>query len=368
LFGGLVLTRTFVNLTSTAPGFDADGVIALRAAIPSPPGGDAAGIAALQDRVRDVAASLPRVRSAAHAMFIPFAPGVWGDGYRRTGTADPAPRGPMAHFFMVSPEYFDVMRIPILQGRGFLPSDRPEAPPVLIVSDTFARQAFPGQDAVGRRLEWNDGTWEIVGVSGNVRHGALSDPLDADVYVPRRQVVRGNTWLLVASSRPSASVLAEIQDRVKTIDPDIALTDAKTMAVRVAQSAAPARFRALVTGTLAALTLLLAIVGLHGVVSYAVTQRTRELGVRLALGQRPGAIRREVIVDTLRTVVIGVVPGVMVSIYAGQWLSTVVMVNANRTAALAGVVAIFVLAALAAAAGPAWRASRVDPAMTLRES
>jgi len=368
LFGGLVLTRTFVNLTSTAPGFDADGVIALRAAIPSPPGGDAAGIAALQDRVRDVAASLPGVRSAAHAMFIPFAPGVWGDGYRRTGTADPAPRGPMAHFFMVSPEYFDVMRIPILRGRGFLPSDRPEAPPVLIVSDTFARQAFPGQDAVGRRLEWNDGTWEIVGVSGNVRHGALSDPLDADVYVPRRQVVRGNSWLLVASKRPSASVLAEIQARVKTFDPDIALTDAKTMAVRVAQSAAPARFRALVTGTLAALTLLLAIVGLHGVVSYAVTQRTRELGVRLALGQRPGAMLREVIFDTLRTVAVGVVPGVMVSIYAGQWLSTVVMVNANRAAALAGVVAIFVVAALAAAAGPAWRASRVDPAMTLRES
>ena len=239
---------------------------------------------------------------------------------------------------------------------------------MLIVSDTFARQAFPGQDAVGRRLEWNDGTWEIVGVSGNVRHGALSDPLDADVYVPRRQVVRGNSWLLVASKRPSASVLAEIQARVKTIDPDIALTDAKTMAVRVAQSAAPARFRALVTGTLAALTLLLAIVGLHGVVSYAVTQRTRELGVRLALGQRPGAMLREVIFDTLRTVAVGVVPGVMVSIYAGQWLSTVVMVNANRAAALAGVVAIFVVAALAAAAGPAWRASRVDPAMTLRES
>jgi ABC-type antimicrobial peptide transport system permease subunit len=165
--------------------------------------------------------------------------------------------------------------------------------------------------------------------------------------------VRGNSWLLVASKRPSASVLAEIQARVKTIDPDIALTDAKTMAVRVAQSAAPARFRALVTGTLAALTLLLAIVGLHGVVSYAVTQRTRELGVRLALGQRPGAMLREVIFDTLRTVAVGVVPGVMVS---------------NRAAALAGVVAIFVVAALAAAAGPAWRASRVDPAMTLRES
>ena len=108
-------------------------------------------------------------------------------------------------------------------------------------------------------MEWNNGTWEIVGVGGDVRHRALSGPLDADVYVPRRQVVRGNTWLLLASSRPAASVLAELQDRVRTIEGDSALTDAKTMATRLAESAAPARFRALVTGTLAGLTLLLAI-------------------------------------------------------------------------------------------------------------
>jgi putative ABC transport system permease protein len=274
----------------------------------------------------------------------------------------------MAHFFMVSPEYFEVMRIPVGRGRGLLPSDRAGTPPVLVVSETFARQAFPGQDAVGRRLEWNDDTWEIVGVSGDVRHGTLSDPLDADVYVPRRQVVRGNTWLLLASRRPAASVLGELQDRVKTIDRDLALTDARTMATRMAESAAPARFRALVTGTLAGLTLFLAIVGLHGVVSYAVTQRTREFGVRLALGQRPGAMLREVMVDTLQIVAIGTVPGVVAAIQAGQWLSSVVMVDADRTATLAGVVAMFVVAALAAAAGPAWRASRVDPMVALRES
>jgi putative ABC transport system permease protein len=368
LFGGLILLRTFINLTSTAPGFDPDEVIAIRAAIPPPPGGNAEAVVALQDRVRDAARSLPGVRAAAHAMFIPFAPGVWGDGYRRTGSDDPPPRGPMAHFFMVSPEFFEVMRIPVRRGRGLLPSDRAGAPPSLVVSETFARQAFPGQDAVGRRLEWNDDTWEIVGVSGDVRHGALSDPLDADVYVPRRQVVRGNTWLLLASNRPAATVLGELQNRLKTIDPDIALSDAKTMATRLAESAAPARFRALVTGTLAGLTLFLAVVGLHGVVSYAVAQRTREFGVRLALGQRPGAMRREVMVDTLKTVAIGAVPGLCLAILAGQWLSSVVMVNADRTAMLAGVVGIFVVAALAAAAGPAWRASRVDPMVALRES
>ena len=202
LFGGILLLRTFVNLTSTAPGFDPDGVIAIRASIPPMPHGDAARVVAFQDGLRDAAGSLPGVTAAAHAMFIPFAPGSWGDGYRRTGTADAAPRGPMAHFFMVSPEYLEVMRIQVLRGRGLSASDRAGAPPVLLVSETFANTAFPGEDAVGRRLEWNDGTWEIVGVTGDVRHAALSDPLDADVYVPRRQVVRANTWLLLKTGRP----------------------------------------------------------------------------------------------------------------------------------------------------------------------
>ena len=260
------------------------------------------------------------------------------------------------------------MRIPVLRGRGLSAADRAGAPPVLLVSETFAKVAFPGQDAVGRRIEWNDGTWEIVGVTGDIRHAALSDPLDADVYVPRRQVVRDNTWLLLQSSRPAAAVLAELRERVKSINPDVALTDAATMEARLAESAAPERFRAIVTGTLAALTLLLAVVGLHGVVSYAVAQRTREIGVRLALGQRPGAVVGVVMGDTLRTVAGGAVPGVLAAFYAGRWLSSVVMVNADQTAALTGVVVILVAAALAAAAGPAWRASHLDPLVALRIS
>ncbi len=366
LFGGVLLLRTFLNLTSTKPGFDPEGVITIRASIPPIPGGDSAQVVALQDRLRDAAASLPGVSAAAHAMFIPFAPGSWGDGYRRTGTADATPRGPMAHFFMVSPEYLDVMRIPVLRGRRLSASDRAGAPPVLMVSETFAKTAFPGQDAVGRRIEWNNDTWEIVGVTGDILHAALSDPFDADVYVPRRQIVRDNTWLLLRTDRPAAAVLAELQQRTKSIDADIALTNAATMEARVAKSAAPERFRAIVTGTLAGLTLLLAIVGLHGVVSYAVTQRTREIGVRLALGQRPSDVRRIVLLETLRTVSAGAVPGVFCSVYAGRWLSSVVMVNADQTAVLGGVLAIFIAAALAAAVGPAWRASRVDPVVALR--
>ena len=365
LFGGLLLLRTFLNLSSTAPGFSADGVVAIRASIPEIEN-DPARTVAFQDGLRDAAASLPGVSRAAHAMFIPFTAGAWGDGYRRVGRADPAaPRGPMAHFFMVSPEYLAVMRMPILKGRAIAASDDARSTNVLVVSQTFASRAFPGEDPIGRRIEWNDGTWEIVGVTVDVRHASLADPLDADAYVPRRQVVRGNTWLLIETSRAPAMILSELQERVKAIDPDVALTDAMTMRDRIDQSAAPERFRAIVTGTLAALTLLLAIVGLHGVVSYAVAQRTREIGLRLALGQRPASVVRGVLADTLRTIAAGAVPGIFASAYAGRWLGSIVMVNADTGAALAGVVAIFTAAAIVAAAGPAWRASRVDPIVAL---
>jgi putative ABC transport system permease protein len=148
-------------------------------------------------------------------------------------------------------------------------------------------------------------------------------------------VVRDNTWLLLRTNRPAASVLAELQERVKSINPDVTLTDAETMGARLAESAAPARFRGGVTGTLAALALMLAVIGLHGVVSYAVRQRSREIGVRLALGQPPSAVVRLVLLDTFRTVVAGAVPGVLASIYVGRWLSSVVMVSANQSAAFA---------------------------------
>jgi putative ABC transport system permease protein len=272
----------------------------------------------------------------------------------------------MAHFFMVSPEYLRVMGLAILRGRGLETSDRESSPRVLVVSDAFARRAFPGESAVGKRINWNDDVWEIVGVAADMRHESLASPFDADVYVPRRQVVRGNTWLLLKTGRSPAAVLQEFQDRARRIDPAVALTDAFTMRQRLDTNAAPERFRAIVTGMLAGLTLLLAVVGLHGVVCYAVTQRTREIGVRLALGQRPASIVWTIMRDTLRTIAVGAVPGILLSIYAGRWLSSVVMVDADSTSALAAVVAIFVAAALIAAAGPALRASRVDPVLALR--
>jgi hypothetical protein len=267
---------------------------------------------------------------------------------------------------MVSPDYLRLMRVPILRGRGLTASDNEGAPHVLIVSDALARQFYHGEEAVGRRIEWNGGSWEIVGVAADVRHGSLWDAVDSDIYVPRRQVPRGSTWLLLRTSRPAATILADLQKQVRGIDAGIILSDAQPMAARLAASAAPERFRALVTSGLAMLALALALVGLHGVVAYAVARRTREIGIRLALGERPARVRRTVVLDALRAVTAGLVPGVIVAWGVGRWLDGVGVVRADLNLALAGVAAALVLATIAAAAGPAWRASRMDPVSALR--
>jgi hypothetical protein len=300
-------------------------------------------------------------------MFIPFAPGGWGDGFRRVGTSDRiGPDGPFAHFYMVSPEYLSAMRLPILRGRGFTRTDTETSPRVLVVGETFARRLFPDVNPIGRTIEWNDGTWEIVGVAADARHGSLWDAVDADVYVPRRQVPRGNTWLLLRTPRPAAAVLADLQRRVQAIDPGIILSDVRLMRDRLSTSAAPERFRALITSALAILALALALVGLHGLVAYAVVRRTREIGIRLALGERPAAVRAALVFDALRPIAIGLFPGLAGAWWLGRWVESTGVVRADLNVALVGVAVTFVAAGLLAAAGPAWRGSRVDPIAALR--
>ena len=367
LFGGLVLARTFLNVASVPPGFDPDNLVTLRASIPASATADRRRMLALQDTLRDAAAAIPGVDAAAHAMFLPFAPGMWGDGFRRVGTSDRiGPDGPFAHFYMVSPEYLPTMRLSILRGRGLARTDTDMSPRVLVVSDTFARRLFANANPIGRTIEWNDGTWEIVGVAADARHGSLWDALDPDVYVPRRQVPRANTWLVLRTARPAAAILGDLQRRVQQIDPGIILSDVRPMRDRLSMSAAPERFRALITSALAMLALALALVGLHGLVAYAVVRRTREIGIRLALGERPGAVRTAVVRDALRTIAIGLLPGAAAAWWIGRLLDARGVVRADLTVTLASVVMLLVFAGVLAAAVPAWRASRVDPIAALR--
>jgi len=237
---------------------------------------------------------------------------------------------------------------------------------VVVAGETFANRMFPGRDAVGQRIGWNDGTWEIVGVAADVRHGSLWDAPDADVYVARRQVPRGNTWLLLRTGRPAGAIAADVQRQARALDANIVVSDARSMTDRLSASAAPERFRAVVTSGLAALALALSLLGLYGLVAYAVVRRTREIGIRLALGESPAAVRAAVVLDALRAIVGGLVPGVAAAWWSGRLLDASGIVRTDMPLALAAVALIFLAAGALAAAGPAWRASRVDPIAALR--
>jgi hypothetical protein len=302
-------------------------------------------------------------------MFLPFAPGVWRDGFERVGGADVRPNLPMADFFMVSPEYLATVGIRVRQGRDLAPDDdRPGALPVLVVSESFAAKHFPAGSAVGRRLRWESRDWEIVGIAADVRHASLWDAPDADVYVPRAHIVRANTWLAIRTARPARAIGVELGAALRRLDPAAALTDVRTLEDRVSASVAPERFRALITGSLGALALVLASVGLYGVVSYASVRMTREIGIRMALGETRASVVGRILRSTWATTMAGVGVGLVSALAVGRWLeASLPGVDARAPGTMAAVALVFFAVATLAALGPARRASRIEITSALRK-
>jgi len=231
------------------------------------------------------------------------------------------------------------------------------------------RRAFPGASALGKRLRWENRTWEIVGIAADTRHGSLWDPADPDVYVPRAQVVRDNTWLTLRTSRPAEAVAAELRARLRGLDPAASITDVRRLSDRVAGSLAAERFRALLTGCLGSLALLLAAIGIYGVVSYTVSRRTREIGIRMALGQSRGSVLLRVLTGIWAMVASGVGIGAAVTLAASRsaeaWLPGL---RVSEAGTMAAVIGVFFAVATIAALGPARRASRVDLVDALRDA
>jgi predicted permease len=366
LFGAAALLRTFLTLSAVSTGFDAAHVVTMRLTLPAAALESPARTLQFQDEALGLAGSLPGVERAAHAMFLPFTAGWWHDAYQRAGKADARPNLPMADFFMVSPDYLSSVGVPIRSGRDLLPRDD-SGPPVVVVSETFAARAFPGEQALGRLLQWEGRAWEIVGIAADTRHHNLGDPPDPDVYVPRAKIIRANTWLALRTSRPADSLARELRGKLRTLDPSTALTDVRLLSDRIADSTSPERFRALVTGSLGSLALLLAAVGIYGVVSYTVSRRTRDIGIRMALGESRGSIVRKVLVGIWLTTASGIAMGVGVTWWLGRAIeSWVPGMNVRDAGMQLGVVAVFFGVATAAALGPARRASQVDPIVALR--
>jgi predicted permease len=368
LFGGWMLMAAYRAIARTDLGFDAEHILTFdvspaRARYPSGEQVDAF-YSTLEQRLSGERG----VRAVGSSNQIPFTSRYLSEYFAREGLADRLPDMPLATTQVVSDDFISAMGLPLQRGRLFAAADRDSSPPVVVVNATLAATYFPGADPIGKRITMRNRSWEIVGVVGDKRHRTLSEAPFPEMFVSRRQLPRElGGWILVRTSGDPASMIPVVRAVVRATDPTIAVAHVATMAQRRGEATAGERFRAVVVATFAVVALVLATLGLYGVVADGVSRRTREIGIRMALGQGARDVQWSVLTGAALMAVIGIGIGGVGAVAARRALTGFLGgVESNPYAVLAVVAALLTGVALVAAYAPARRASRVDPIVALR--
>jgi predicted permease len=313
--------------------------------------------------------SLPGVEGSAISTGVPLV-GVTDVGVTFDGRSPGSPLfATNANYFAVTPSYLRVMQIPLIRGRVFTPEDTATSPPVALINETMARRSFPDEDPIGRRLDVTGHTFmrQIVGIIGDVKQESVKTPTAPQVYEPFAQQPRTAFRVVLRATGNSLAFEDTVRREVRTLDGAQPISQARLMEDVIGRSLTRDRFSVLVLGAFACIALVLASVGLYGVVAYVVTQRTNEIGIRMALGAEPGGIQRLVILQSLRVVVIGLGVGLAGAIIVSPVLGDLLYdVKPRDPMTLGGVTILLIVVALAAAFMPARRAAAVDPVLALR--
>ena len=370
LAGAGVLLRSFARLSSVDAGFDPDRVLSLQVSLSGPRyAADDAPARLYADALQRIRA-LPGVESAGAISWRPF--GI-GSATRFAVPDRPAPppgQEPTGEVRIVSPGVFRTLGITLREGRDFDGRDVAGAPQAVIVNEHVARTFWPGQSAIGRRIamQWGESLdAEIVGVVADARLVGLDTPARSTLYWPVGQVGNSFMTLLVRSSGRTEALAGSVRQAIASIDPELPVAKVAPLADVMADSIARPRFVLLVIAAFAATAVLLAALGLFGVLSYSVGQRLPEIGVRLALGARPRDVAALVLREGASMAALGTVVGVAAALGLARVLDRLLFETSSRDPlAIAGVVAVVALVTLAAAWLPARRASRVDPVRALR--
>jgi putative ABC transport system permease protein len=312
--------------------------------------------------------SLPDVRQAAVSAGLPFT-GADDVGIHFDRPPDAAVTGTTANYYAVSPFYLKAMGIPLIRGRFFTERDDSAAPPVVVINETMARVCCANEDPIGRRLDISGPTYmrEIVGVVGDVKQTGLKTRVAPQVYEPFLQKPSNKFQIVVRGLGDPAHLAETIRRQVLAIDKNQPISNIRTMEESVARSMTQDRLSVFVLALFAGLAVTLAATGVYGVIAYSFTQRTHEIGIRVALGARQGEILKLVLGQCLRVVLLAVAVGLAASAMLSRFIATLLYdVKPADPAVLAVVSAILTAVALIAAFGPAWRASRVDPVIALK--
>ena len=368
-----LLLKSFSKLMAVSPGFDAQHVVQADISLPRFQYAMPQQWAAFSRELLTRLQSEPGMRDAAVVVPRPMADGFVNLGFDIVGNPPlSAGTSRTANYVSVSPDYFRVMQIPLLAGRLFDRHDVSASPRVSLVSEAMARIYFPNQNPLGKQIVFGfppdiGAVREIVGVVGDVRDVALGQDPGAMMYVPYAQAPFWGANVVVRSSLSAASVAGTIRRDVQQIDKDLPVTDVAMMKDTIDATVAQPKFRTFLLGLFAAMALVLAATGIFGVISYSVSRRTNEIGIRVALGASRNRILRMVFGETLVLTCAGLVLGVPSALAGSHLLGHLLFnVSANDPATLAAVA--FTLALVAAIAGyiPARRAMRVDPMVALR--
>jgi predicted permease len=372
LVGAGLLAKSFYRLLQVDPGLQPDNLATLLIDAPPPTFGKPEQAIALEHQILNRVSALPGVTSVGIVNKLPIGDGDTTTGFRVVGRPYRGEHNEVA-YRIVSASYFHTLQARLLEGRFFAPGEDQTKPHVVIINRSLARQYFPGQDPVGMRLSYDEKTENemlIVGIIENVREGPLDEDPRAAMYVPFEQHIPWAFYSLVArTSGDAESMLPVLASAIHQIDPGIVTFVAATMEQRIHDSPAAYLHRAsaVLVGGFAALALVLSVIGLYGVIAYSVSQRTREIGVRIALGAQRRAVYRLVLNEAAWLIAFGIVIGLMGSVGAAATIRKLLFGTQPWDAfTLATVAAVLGISALLASFLPARRAAMVDPAETLR--
>ena len=383
----LVVIEVALALGAVDPGFDPTGVLSARVALPRDQYLDEGRVVRTLERMVEETRGIPGVTSAAVVSQVPLGPGGNGNGLVPEGRPMDPKSAIISRLRLASPGYFETMRIRIVEGRGFTDADRHGVQKVMIISEALAREAWPKERAVGRRIaccEMGPGGPRdpdfklVIGVAADVRSSGPALAPAPEFYLPIAQAPNsppGEAWnwvqrtMYVVARTPGdpATLIGNVGQALRRIDPNLPLFNVRTMEQRLAGSTATSRFNTLLLTTLGVVGLVLSAIGIYGVIAYFVSQRTQEIGVRLALGASPRQVSQLIVQQSLTPVVAGLIAGLVLAMVATQFLSTQLFeVSPIDPATFSLVSVILLAAAVAASVIPARRAMRVDPVHALR--
>ena len=370
LVGAALLLRSFSKLTNVDPGFNPQGVLAFQVSLPAASYADDGKVLQYYDRLLERLAATPSVTSAAAVQSLPIR-GSYVLSVVIHGQPTPAPgEEPSANYRAITPDYFATMGIPVLRGRAFTRQDATTGARVTIVDEAFARRHYPGEEAIGRRIDIGNGTdnAEIIGIVGNVNYTGLDALPTPTMYMSTAQDSFNTLWVMARTEGDPNALSGTVRQIVRDLDGRLPAYSMTPLAEVVSESVAQQRFSMLLILLFGGVALFLSAVGLYGVVAYTVSLRTREIGLRMAVGASPSDVLRMIVGGGMKLALLGVALGVGGALALSQLVKAMLFeVEPSDPASYAATAALLLVVAALACYIPARRAMRVDPMVTLQQ-